>query len=151
MSNYSKLILITLIISIISKDLKEGDTHIKKITVTEDLTADKLGNTGIFVLATPFLTNLVEVTCYEQIMPYLSEGEGSVGTAVNIHHMKATPVGMEVTCKSTIIESDGRRIVFNVECHDEIDTVAEAQHERFIINKDKFLQKVNAKVNMIKK
>ena len=76
----------------------------------------------------------------------LSEGEGTVGTKLDVSHLAATPVGMKVWCESELKEVDGRRLVFHVEAFDEKGKIGEGEHERFIIQNEKFMKKAQAKL-----
>ena len=64
---------------------------------------------------------------------------------MNVKHISATPVGMEVTAKSELVEIDGRRLVFQVEAFDERGKIGEGEHERFIVDNVKFQQKADSK------
>ena len=88
---------------------------------------------------------LMEGCASQSVAPYLDEDCGTVGTAVNIRHLAATPIGMKVYCESILTEVDGRRLLFNVKAYDETGLIGEGTHERFIINSEKFFAKVNAK------
>jgi len=112
----------------------------------EEVTTEEMGvrhlGTGVrSVYSTPSMIGLMERTSIHLIRPYLDEGEGSVGTKVNISHVAATPIGMKVRAKSTVKEINGRRIVFAVECHNEKEKIGEGTHERAIINVKKFAEK----------
>lgn len=98
------------------------------------------------VFATGFLVGLLEWSCIRAIKPYLDwPAEQTVGTHINVSHEAATPPGLEVTASVELINVDGRRLVFQVEAHDGVDLISKGQHERFVINKEKFDAKVNAK------
>ena len=114
--------------------LTPGTTHEITRTVTADLTADALGNTGVMVLATPCVLTLIENACSAMVQPHLPAGAATVGTFVELKHLGATPLGMTVRAKATLTESDGRRYVFSVEVWDDKERVAEAKHERFVVN-----------------
>jgi predicted thioesterase len=79
------------------------------------------------------------------VSPLLEEGQSTVGTIVNVKHVAATPVGMEVSCESELIEIDRRRLVFNVKAYDECGLIGEGVHERFIIDVEKFMSRTNGK------
>ena len=79
------------------------------------------------------------------MLPYLDEGQGTVGTLVNVAHTSATPIGMRVWCDSELVEVDRRRLVFNVKAYDECGLIGEGTHERFIIDTAKFMEKIKAK------
>jgi fluoroacetyl-CoA thioesterase len=114
--------------------LTAGATHEITRTVTADMTADALGNPGVMVFATPCVLTLIENACNEMLQPHLPAGAATVGTAVDMKHLGATPLGMEVRAKATLLETDGRRFVFSVEVSDAKEKVAEAKHERFLVN-----------------
>jgi predicted thioesterase len=114
--------------------LTPGTTHEITRTVTADLTADALGNTGVMVLATPCILTLIENACSAMLQPHLPAGAATVGTVVELKHLGATPLGMQVRTKATLLETDGRRYVFSVEVWDAKEKVAESRHERFLVN-----------------
>lgn len=116
-----------------------------KEVVTYELTAAKVGSGLVEVYATPMMITLMEKTCSTAVEPYLEDGEGTVGTLVNVSHCAATPVGMNVYCDCELIEIDRRRLVFKVTAYDERGVIGEGMHERFVINKEKFQAKVNQK------
>ena len=118
--------------------------HIEQ-TVTPDLTAARIGSGLVEVFATPMMIALVEQTCLESVLPYLDEGQGTVGTLVNVTHSAATPVGMRVWCDSELVEVDRRRLVFSVKVYDECGLIGEGRHERFVIDSAKFQAKIDAK------
>ncbi|HSE92518.1 MAG TPA: thioesterase family protein [Methylomirabilota bacterium] len=123
-----------------------GATAEVALPVTPDRTAHAMGNTGVHVLATPFLVGLLENACAAVIHPHLPPGAGTVGTMVEMRHLAATPVGMTARAKATLLETDGRRYVFSVEAWDERDKIAEGRHERFVVaDRAKFLERVMQK------
>ena len=114
--------------------------------VVPALTADALGNQGVQVFATPFVINLMELTCNAAMKPYLQPGAVSVGTMVEMKHLAATPLGMKVRAKATLLETDGKRCLFQVDVFDEVEKVAEGRHERFVVpDLEKFLARAMAK------
>lgn len=127
------------------KMLKTG--IIKEITekVTDKNTAKTMKSGELNVYATPAMIALMEQAAYTSVADELEEGQGSVGTLMNVKHISATPVGMEVTAKSELVEIDGRRLVFQVEAFDERGKIGEGEHERFIVNNVKFQQKADSK------
>ncbi len=113
--------------------------------VTSEIAIDFLGLEGARVLGTPFMIMLLEMTARDSIVPLLEAGYDSVGTEVNVRHLAATPMGMEVTFKSEVIEVDDRRVQFRVEAFDEKEQIAEGTHERFIINVERFAKRLAEK------
>lgn len=116
------------------------------IRVTENDTAKAHGSGTLDVLATPRMIALMEESAYKCIDKYLENGQSSVGTYLEIKHLSATPVGMEVYAESEIIEIDGRRVVFSVKAYDEKGLIGEGKHERFIILSERFLSKTYQKL-----
>ncbi len=114
--------------------------------VTPEMSAARVGSGLVDVFATPMLVALVEQTCYESVLPHLDEGQGTVGTLVNVTHVSATPIGKRVWCDSELTEVDRRRLVFSVKAYDECGLIGEGTHERFIIDTAKFMHKLNSKL-----
>jgi predicted thioesterase len=127
-------------------DLAPGATHEIRQTVAPDQTADAMGHRGVTVFATPWLIGMLEDVCGEMIHPHLPPGATTVGTLVEMRHLAATPVGMTVRARATLLETDGRRYLFAVEAWDDKDRVAEGRHERVVIpNLEKFLERTRKK------
>lgn len=127
-------------------DIAPGTTAEITLTVTPDRTADALGNHGVAVLATPFLIGLLETAAHRLMAPVIPPGGGTVGTMVEVRHLAATPVGMSVTAKATLLETNGRRFLCAVEAWDDCEKVAEGRHERFLVRDlPAFLRKTLAK------
>ncbi len=114
-------------------------------TVTPEMSAARIGSGLVEVFATPMMVALIEQTCLESVLPQLEEGQGTVGTLVNVSHVSATPVGMRVWCESELVEVDRRRLVFKVKAYDECGLIGEGTHERFIIDNAKFMEKIKNK------
>ena len=125
--------------------LEAGIKGTRTVTVNEENTAKAMGSGTLDVFATPALIALMEETCWRSVANELEEGCGTVGTLLEIKHTAPTPVGMKVTCESTLTEVDGRRLVFEVIARDAKGVVGEGRHERFIIQNEKFQAKANAK------
>lgn len=127
--------------------LETGIKGKKEIIVSDEMSAKKVGSGLLDVFATPSMIALVEKTAWESVSNCLEEGQGTVGTKVDIAHIAATPIGMKVTCETTLIEIDRRRLVFEINVFDEVDKIAEGTHERFIVENEKFQAKTLAKKN----
>lgn len=117
----------------------------KTLTVTDNLTAKAVGSGGLAVFATPSLVALMEATAMESLLPVLAAGEGTVGTAIAVKHTAATPVGMAVRCESELIAVDGRRLTFHIAAYDDAGPIGTAEHERFVIDNERFMQKAEGK------
>lgn len=117
----------------------------RRMLVTTELAIDHLGREDARVLATPHLIWQLELTAREAILPYLEDGEDSVGTVVNIRHLAATPLGMDVVFRARVEKVSGRRVNFIVEAEDERELVASGTHERFVVQVAKFVTRLAAK------
>ena len=121
--------------------IKTGTKNRLEAVSTRENSAESLGSGNVPVFATISMIGLMEKTCLESVLPHLEPGQDTVGTHVNVSHSKATPVGMKVWCESELIEIDRRRLVFRVAAFDEAGLIGEGTHERFIIDKERFVSK----------
>lgn len=127
--------------------LEKGIQGKQELIVGSNDTARVYGSGSLEVFGTPAMIALMEKTCLKSVEPYLQEGEGTVGTMLNVKHTAATPVGMKVTVESRLVEVDRRRLLFEVLAYDECGPIGEGTHERFVIQSDKFQAKANDKLN----
>lgn len=97
------------------------------------------------VFATGFMVGLMEWTCMQVLEAHLDDGEGSLGTHVDVSHVAATVPGQTVTVDAECLEVLGRRIVFKVSAHDGLDLIGEGRHERMIVPWERFVSRVNEK------
>ena len=126
--------------------LQTGITGEARCLVTAETTAANLGSGELEVFATPAMIALIEKAAWQSVAPHLEEGCGTVGTALRVRHLSATPVGMEVTARTELYEIDGRRLVFKVEVRDAKGVVGDGEHERFIDKNESFLRKAKGKL-----
>jgi fluoroacetyl-CoA thioesterase len=124
--------------------LQRGMTGEAVTTVTYENTAAAIGAGGVEVFGTPMLIALMENASWEAVAGALDEGYVTVGTHVNISHLAATPLGQQVRASAELIEINERRLIFNVVAYDERQKVGEGQHERTIVNLERFLGRVKA-------
>ena len=116
-----------------------GDKFSLTTVVTENETAAAFGSGGLQVYATPAMISLMEKTAYT----YAAEhGNQTVGTKVDICHLRASKVGTEVCSVAEITEIDGRRLVFKVSVSDDKGLLGEGTHERFVIDPERFMAKL---------
>jgi fluoroacetyl-CoA thioesterase len=97
------------------------------------------------VFATPWMVTIMENAALNAIRDYLEPGESAVGTAVNIKHLAATPVGHQVTATAEVTKVDGRRIEFNVSARDEQEEIGAGTHERMLVDMARLNRKLAAK------
>jgi fluoroacetyl-CoA thioesterase len=135
----------------INMALEPGLKNEMRITVEESDTARVSGGDSLPpVLSTPRMISYMERTAHQAILPYLGEGQTSVGTVVNIRHLGATPVGMQVRFTAELLEVDRRRLRFKVEAWDDVEKVGDGEHERFIIDKSRFDGRLAEKKALVK-
>ncbi len=125
--------------------LNTGIKYTKTETVNENNTAAKVGSGLLPVYATPAMIALLEGACAEAVTPELENGMTTVGTKLEVEHVAATPIGMDVKCECELVEIDRRRLVFKVEISDAAGLIGRGTHERFIVDAEKFMAKTAAK------
>lgn len=116
--------------------------------VTEEITAAAVGSGALPVFGTPFMAAMMENAAMTCLQTFLEEGQGSVGTHLDITHEAPTPIGMTVTVEAEIkdVSENGKMVVFNVKAWDEKGPIGTGIHTRAIINSQRFLAKCNAKL-----
>ena len=114
--------------------------------VEREDTAKEVGSGDLLVYATPCMVAMMEGAACEAIADALGENQTTVGTMLNIEHISATPVGMEVRAEAEVTAVDGKVITFQVAAYDEAGQIGRGTHQRVIINTQKFLDKTYAKL-----
>ena len=122
-------------------DMLKGLRHSEMLVVEHKDTAAVYGSGALEVFATPAMIALMEKTCLESVANKIGDGNTTVGIAVNIKHLKASPVGSTIRCEAELVEVDRRRLVFKVRCFEGDTLVGEGIHERFIVDSEKFMSK----------
>jgi fluoroacetyl-CoA thioesterase len=125
--------------------LEPGITNESTMVVQAKYTASHLGSGGVEVLATPIMIGLMEDAARRVVDPLLDPGQISVGVNLNVTHLAATPVGMQVTARAELTEAAGRWLTFKVEAYDEKEKIGEGTHTRAVIKLDHFMAKAREK------
>jgi len=132
------------------KKIVNGAAKERKIRVNVGQSTSFLWK-GENVFSTPSMISEMEETCRlllkEEFLP--DEEWDSVGTLVNIRHLKATPVGAEIKLKAKVVNVNNRRVTFEVDAVDKIEKIGEGIHERTIINVPEFRERFNAKLKKL--
>jgi fluoroacetyl-CoA thioesterase len=97
------------------------------------------------VLATPFMILIMENAALDAVRPFLEPGESAVGTAMNVRHLSATPVGHDVCAKAEVVKVDGKRIEFKVSARDDMEEIGKGTHQRTAIDLRLFNRRIAAK------
>jgi len=124
-----------------------GRSYRSQTRVEEWMTAEKAGNKGVDVLSTPMLIQLIEEAAVQCLAPGLGPDEVTLGSHVDLEHLAPTPVGFIVRVEVEVIAVDGRRIQFAVAAFDEREKVAEGTHERYLLERSRFLARLEEKLN----
>ncbi len=128
-----------------SKPLAPGLEGRAEAVVTPALTAAALGSGTADVYASPAMIALMEKAAVAAVEPHLAPGETSVGIHLDVSHKAATPPGLTVHAKATLIAVEGRKLTFAIEAHDAAEQIGEARHTRVIVEEARFEQKAKAK------
>lgn len=115
--------------------------------VTPELTAQAAGSGALPVFGTPFMTAMMENAALTCLQAFLDEGQGSVGTFLDVKHTSPTPVGMKVTAEAEIYDANDHTVMFKVRAWDEKGPIGEGTHTRVIIDNERFLKKCRAKLD----
>ncbi len=114
--------------------------------VEREDTALEVGSGSLLVYATPCMVALMEGAACDALEDALAEGQTTVGTSLNIEHISATPVGLDVHAEATVTAVEGKVITFDIRAYDEIGEIGHGTHKRVLINSQKFLEKTYAKL-----
>lgn len=114
--------------------------------VAPENTASAVGSGLVPVFATPMMIALMENAAVNAVSACLEEGQGTVGTRLSVSHDAATPIGMKVWAEAVLTQVEGKKLVFEVKAFDEAGPIGGGSHERFVIQTEKFLAKVQAKL-----
>lgn len=125
------------------EDIKVGMTLEMSQKVEVKDTAKAYGSGLVEVFATPAMVALMEKTALNVVHKALAEGQNTVGTEVSVKHVKATPMGMEVRCKATLVAHDGPKLTFEVEAYDEQGLIGKGIHKRYIIDEAAFMKSLS--------
>jgi len=115
------------------------------VTVDDHLLATAMGSGSVAVLATPAMVALMEAAAVSALEPVMSAGQSSVGIALDIRHLAATPPGRQVRARAEVIEVQGKKVTFQVQAWDESELIGEGMHTRYVIDVARFMQRANAK------
>lgn len=108
-------------------------------------TARRVGSGRVAVLATPVMISLIEEAALAAVEDLLPEGRQSLGTALDVSHIAATPVGMRVTAEAELVGVDGRLLDFRVSARDETELIGEGTHRRVVVEGARFAARVETK------
>lgn len=114
-------------------------------TVSEGETATHLGSGSLAVYATPALVALMENAAIRALEDHLPPGQTTVGNHMDVRHLAATPIGMQVRARAELIEVQGRKLNFHIQVWDAVEQIGDANHVRYLIDAEQFMAKVTGK------
>jgi fluoroacetyl-CoA thioesterase len=115
-------------------------------TVADADTASKWGSGLVPVFSTPALVGLMESAAVAALAGHLPAGQTTVGARIDVHHLAATPVGMQVRARAELTAVEGRKLVFKIQAWDDVELIGEAAHERYVVDEARFLSRIQAKI-----
>ncbi len=117
-----------------------------EVTVVRENTAAAVGSGALEVFSTPSMVALMEKAALSSVQPYLEEGQGTVGTRLEISHLAASPIGAHIRAESELVEIDRRMLTFEVKAYADGELIGEGKHQRCIILNDRFMEKALTKL-----
>lgn len=126
--------------------IEVGQKYSTGFAVDNSMTADRYGNEGFMVLATPYLAAAFEKCTVEMLEPHLDNSAATVGTRLEIDHLAPTPVGAKVSIDCELVAVEKSKLTFRLEAADPSGVVARCVHHRAIIDRVKFLKRFNATI-----
>lgn len=115
------------------------------VVVDQHNTATAMGSGNVPAFATPAMIALMERAAVNALRRHLDEGQESVGVAVDVRHLAATPVGKRVRAEAEVTAVEGRRITFAVRAFDAVEKVGEGSHQRILVDREQFIWKMATK------
>ena len=123
--------------------LQVGMRHVAEREVIEAMTTQR---GGYRVFSTPSMVQFCEASAGELIAPHLKPGQGQVGGVVTIRHLGPTPMGKRVRAEVELLAIDRRRLSLKIKVFDEVEQVGECDHDRFVVDLDKYVAKLKKKI-----
>jgi predicted thioesterase len=127
------------------KKIEPGISAELQIEVSKETLASQWGSGIVEVFSTPAMIGLMEGAAEKAVRPYLDEEETTVGTWVSVKHLAPTPLGMKVRAVATLKSVKERRLIFHVEAWDEVERIGEGEHERFVVDRKRFMNRAREK------
>jgi fluoroacetyl-CoA thioesterase len=124
---------------------KIGTSYERSFAVEPNHTIDLAPEVFSPVLSTPSLIWFLEHTALDLMLPYLEEGEITVGVQVDVEHLAPTPCSCEVTCRARVVHTEGPLVTFHLEAHDPQEQIAKGLHKRRVLRAQRLAKRVGQK------
>jgi fluoroacetyl-CoA thioesterase len=125
--------------------LKVGLVYVSEFEVNEERSATTIGSGTLEVLGTPAIAVMVEQICRGMVDPLLEANQTTVGTRIDIKHLAPTPIGDVIRLRAEIVSIERNTITFEVKIWDSVELVGEVDHQRVIIDVERFMKRVHSK------
>ena len=119
-----------------------GLTYTSTLVVLKDHVAAVMGSGDLHVLATPAMVALMEYAAMLAVAEHLPEGSTTVGAMISTSHMKPSPVDESIQATAVLTGIEGRKLTFSIKAEDSKGVIGEAEHVRFIVDREKFMSKL---------
>ena len=126
--------------------ISTGLKGVAQLVVGPEHTAPFVGSGRVAVLATPVMINVIEAAALDAVEHLLPAGHQSLGIHLDVSHVAATPVGLQVTATAEVLRVEGRTITFRVEARDSIERIGGGTHQRVVVSVARFDERVRRKV-----
>lgn len=128
------------------KKLASGMVIEKNIETTPEMAASRFHESSPRVLSTPSLIAFMQTTCADMMAPFLESNEMAVSTKIEMNHLTSTPIGMPITIRAEILKIEDKRINFKVEAFDDMEKIASAYNDMYIIDEERFERGITRKL-----
>ncbi len=123
-----------------------GLKDVREFVVDVEDSARSLGSGDVNVLSTPSMIRMMEETSRLLVQDKLPKGYTTVGIRVDVRHLKAAPIGCKIKIISELLKIEGKKLIFKVEAYWNDEKIGEGIHERYVVNREKFLEKIKKKL-----
>ncbi len=122
--------------------MEKGLTYTSTLVVSDEHVAAMMGSGDLHVFATPAMVALMENAAMKAVADHLPEGSTTVGAMIHTSHVKPSPIGDTITTTAVLKEVEGRKLTFFIKAEDSKGVIGEAEHVRYIVDREKFLSKL---------
>lgn len=102
--------------------------------------AEAIGNTGVYVVASQALIRFIETSCAWLVADRLEDGEVTVGVGFDLVHIAPAPIGVPISVRATVRNVEGRLVLFDVEALNGERSLMTGIHSRAAIDLERFMR-----------
>lgn len=120
--------------------LSLGMKYVSETVVGEENTAVTMGSGDLPVFATPAMVALMENAAMNVVATCLPDGQTTVGGHISVFHMAPTKMGEFVRAEAELMAVEGRKLTFGVRAFQGEKLIGEGTHDRFVVDRDRFMK-----------